>query len=200
MEGWSKRCNPTKYENEDYLALMRLFFPQDQILPRHLESLKNKLNFVKECKNTLLERESFALLIRSYPVENLEFLFNEDNHMKIGFFVDHIVTDYEENTPVPGGTLSKWSKFLEDKIESYPSASSFVKMFRKFFSVGKNIGEANAFDDFSRLFNNVFPDFYDPNLWIENNPKLVALANDIEKATTSKRFTLLLEEYLNSEK
>lgn len=184
LEEWKKYG-----ENVGAFTMAQVFYPKGACLP--YEGKPSKIDFPKT---------PAALLIYDHSIAELKSLFNSSNDMKINFWVNYLVTDKKEIIAVPGGKLEEWHEFLEKKAKSYPSASSFLKIFRKLGSIGEKIPESNNSKKLMASFKKAIPDVMATELWLKPNPRLVALASDVEKATTSRRLCLLLEEYSNSEK
>jgi hypothetical protein len=178
-------------ENVHSVAVANVFYPKGASLPYELKPSKKRISKID------FKKISVAPLIYDYSISELKALFNSRNDMKINFWVDYLVTDKKEIIAVPGGTLSKWNEFLEEQIKLHPGASSFVKIFRNFISIAENTSDD---EKLTASFKKAIPDIMAAELWLKPNPRLAALASDVEKATTSRRFCLLLEEYSNSEK
>ena len=176
-------------ENFHSVAMAQVFYPKGASLP--YEGKPSKIDFPKT---------PAALLIYDHSIAELKSLFDSSNDMKINFWVNYLVADKKEKIAVPGGKLEEWREFLEKKAKSYPSASSFLKIFRKLGSMGDKLSDSHNSKKLVASFKKAIPDMMAAELWLKPNPRLVALASDVEKATTSRRLCLLLEEYSNSEK
>ena len=88
------------------------------------------------------------------------------------------------------GSVSKFYNFVMEQMQKYLNASAVWKIFQKIDHLKHS--------EMSRLHSfvgQVLPLSNAPKTWLEVNPDLISLANNIEQATTARRALCILEKY-----
>ncbi|OJU72909.1 MAG: hypothetical protein BGO07_01705 [Alphaproteobacteria bacterium 40-19] len=120
----------------------------------------------------------------------LKMLFDQSDEFKLAIWdPTRGLYDYPSWGKFPG-SVSKFYDFVMEQMKIYPNASAAWKIFQKIDHLTQSKTSQLHFSVMQLL-----PLSNDPKTWIEVNPGLVALANNIEKATTARRALCILEEY-----
>ena len=123
-------------------------------------------------------------------LSELQMLFRKSNTFKVAMW-NPLRGLYDKKSwgDFPG-SVSKFYDFLMEQMNRYPNASAVWKIFKKI----DHLPQSNRSELYFSVMQHL-PLSNDPKTWLEVNPGLIALAKNIEKATTTRRALCILEEY-----